>query len=147
MRLANANTATKLYAQDADGHPLAAGYQVIGEAIAAHCNNDRLLVAPGRYGVGTSPTELYQVRLVTEQGWWLVAGAESGLPEGWLAQQMSLSTTTADAVSGQLRFAQDGEFSSMADLGTISAEGERSPVGHGLDGMPLSSPREPGALR
>lgn len=130
--LANARMATNLYAKDSDGHPLAAGYQAIGDAVAAHCAEDRLTIAPGLYGVGTSPTELYQIRLVTEQGWWLVTGAEAGLPKDWLSHQLSLSanasTHTADNKLGQLKFARDGEFSFLTFLGTITAEGKRHPI-------------------
>jgi len=120
-----------LYPEGPDGHPLAAGYRVIGEAIAAVIKTDRLRPTPGLHGIGTGQGEPLEIRLVTRDGWWNFADPGLILSNGW---------GTADAAGNtalQVQPADGRTFSTWPYLGRI---GTVEPERYGPAALSKASP-------
>lgn len=102
-----------LYLDNANGHPVAAGYGVIARAVAAGLDPARWRPAPGVYSVGPNPAELGQLRLVTPQGWWAFASPKVALDNGWGKPDAN------GEVSGQAQYSDGRAFATWPYLGTI----------------------------
>ena len=107
-----------LYPSDPDGHPLAGGYAIIADTLSRAINPHKLRSANGIYAVGISPNELRQLRLITNQGWWLFDGLASVTANGWI--------NTADGPDRQsavsMPFSDGSEFANIPFRGVIDKE-------------------------
>jgi lysophospholipase L1-like esterase len=105
----------QLYPTDQDGHPLAAGYALIGSTLAAAVDPEPLRPALGAYAVGPKPDTIYQLRLMTDQGWWLFDGPDTFRDNGWEADVVESNAQPEPIV----RYSNGTEFSSAPFLGVI----------------------------
>lgn len=108
-------TSSGLYPTEPDGHPLADGYAVIARTLAQAIDADALQPKLGAYAVGPATDDLRQLRLLTEDGWWLFDGVERFAANGWVDALSEPGTGKAPAVP----YSDGAEFSAAPYLGVI----------------------------
>jgi hypothetical protein len=114
---AAAQTTSDLYPAEADGHPLAAGYEAIAAALAAAMDTRPWRPTPGVYAVGEAPDSIYQYRLVTEEGWWLFRDHLMLLANGW--RLAPADGENHDGPADVPRFSDGAELTHLPYLGLI----------------------------
>ncbi|MGE0387075.1 MAG: SGNH/GDSL hydrolase family protein [Gammaproteobacteria bacterium] len=72
-----------IYPADADGHPLAPGYDVIARTLASVLAGAFPPPRPGLYRVVAAPDRIGQLRLVSPAGWWVFEDLRMALNNGW----------------------------------------------------------------